>query len=113
MKNITALAMDPGGIPNSRAFDNVPSLFKNVMYIAGYLAPVAKHFVPVLTTPQDAGRNLVAMCLGPEHKGARGYYLKQKQKSSSAESHDEAMQERVWAACEKWSNFQRKETILK
>lgn len=114
LKHITTLAMDPAGMPTSRAFNNVPLLFKTTMFIVGhFVVPVAKYFTQALNTPANAGRELVAMSVGPEYEGVRGYFVRLQRTESSAESQDEGKQGQVWAACEKWVRLAPSETVLK
>jgi WW domain-containing oxidoreductase len=105
--------MDPAGMPSSRAFSNVPLGFKAAMFIIGHsIAPVARYFTPRLNTPANAGRELVALSVGPEGEGVRGYFLRLQLKESSVQSQDEEKQKEVWADCEKWVMLDPSETVL-
>ena len=113
MKGITAIAMDPGGIAASRAFRDAPFAFRIAMRIVGYIVPVAEHFTSALRTTKSAAIDLVAMTVGPEANGKRGYFVGQKPVTSSEDSHDEGLREKVWKACEKWAKLEESETALK
>jgi hypothetical protein len=106
--------MDPGGLPTSRAFDHAPTFFRVAMYITGHVVlPVAKYFTNAAKPIKDIAADLVALAVGPEHQGERGYFSWQKPTQSSKESQDEVKQEELWQACEKWANFESSETVLK
>lgn len=99
-------------MPGSRAFDNVPFIFKTTMFIVGHFVfPIVKYFTQTLNTPTNAGKELVTMTMGPE--GTAGYFLRLQRKESSAESRDEGKQGQLWLVCEKWVELDPSETVLK
>jgi WW domain-containing oxidoreductase len=114
LSHITAFAMDPAGIPSSRAFNDVPRLFKASMFIIGhFILPVAQYFTQALNSPANAGQELAALAIGPKGEGVRGYFVRLQQKDSSEESRNESKQREVWAACEKWVKLKPSDTVLK
>lgn len=84
-----------------------------MLFVATFVAPIAKYFTKTLTTPTDAGRILVTMSLDPDQKESRGYFLQNMPLESSAASHDENMQDKLWVACEKWASLDPTETVLR
>ena len=114
LMHITAFAMDPGGMPSSRAFKDVPSVFKTTMFVVGhFILPVAQYFTKTLSSPATAGYELTTLAVGPEGEGIRGYFVRLEQKDSWVESRNESKQREVWAACEKWVALEASDTVLK
>ncbi|RDW83043.1 hypothetical protein BP5796_04534 [Coleophoma crateriformis] len=111
LKGITAVAVNPGDMPTSRAFQHVPFAFRMVLKIAACLLPLFQYFTS-LTTTKSAAINLMAMSVGPDASGSRGYFEGQKPVQSSKDSQDKGLRERVWKACEKWCGLKQSETVL-
>lgn len=84
------------------------------MYVVGhFVLPLAQYFTDALNTTKTSGRDLAMLSVDPKYRGIRGYFVCQKPTASALESQDEETQKKVWMACEKWSNFEQSETILK
>lgn len=82
------------------------------MSVASPILPIMKRLTGGLITLKDASKNVVALSIGFEGEGARGYFDGLKPSISSSESQDERIQGELWALCEKWAKIERLETVL-
>ncbi|KAG6910619.1 hypothetical protein DXG01_009128 [Tephrocybe rancida] len=100
LKGITALAVDPGTIPDSRATNQaVPATWRlGTKYILNPLQPVLKYIMPSLRKSSTAGAGLARLSLGEVYPGtgAASYYQGLKPARSSKESYDEAKAAKLW-----------------
>ncbi|KAJ5092542.1 short chain dehydrogenase/reductase SDR [Penicillium alfredii] len=112
LSNVTVTAMDPGGLPASRAQAEQKKSTKRIMSTINFLMPVLKHVTTAFRTTEDAGRELATVSVDPAFHGKRGYFVGQKEDAPAAISNDVKMQERLWAACWRWSGMKPEETIL-
>lgn len=114
LKNIVALAVDPGALPGSRALTrNTPRTLKVArLILANFVLPVAKYFTTAMRTLDAAGSNLSSLSVSPGGKGVRGYFIGQSAATPCAESRDEVKQEELWRACEKWVGLLPSETLV-
>jgi WW domain-containing oxidoreductase len=112
LKDITAVAMNPGGMPQSRCFADAPLLMKTIMSGLSATMPITKHLTSKLNTLEDASKNVVWLSMESEHEGTRGYFDGLKPSTSSSESRDEGKQAELWASCAKWAKLESSETVL-
>ncbi|CEJ53825.1 hypothetical protein PMG11_00166 [Penicillium brasilianum] len=112
LSNVTVTAMDPGGLPASRAQTEQKKSTKRIMATINFLMPVLKYVTTAFRTTEDAGRELAAVSVDPSFHGKRGYFVGQKEGAPAAVSKDVAMQERLWAACWRWSGMKSEESVL-
>ena len=107
MKRITATAMDPAGMPASRAFQYAPFFVRYTMYTVGtFVMPIAQYFTDKLKTTKASANDLVEMTVGPESCEKRGYFIGQKPAECSPISMDEVLQQKVWDACMRWAKLE-------
>lgn len=104
--------MDPGGLPSSRAQSEQKKYARRLFATINFLMPVLKHVTTAFRTTEDAGRDLVAVSVGPAFQGKRGYVVGQKLESPAALSKDLGMQQRLWDACWRWAGLKAGETAL-
>lgn len=104
--------MDPGGIVDSRGHVEQKLLLRAILATANVMMPVLRHFTKAARTSADSGRDLVALTVGPEFRGKRGYYVGTKAVQSSEGSLDEEAQWRVWEACWNWTGLTEGDTVL-
>lgn len=109
---MTVTAMDPGGLPASRAQAGQKKSMKRIMSTINFLMPVLKHVTTAFRTTEDAGRELATVSVDPTFHGKRGYFVGQKEDAPAAISKDVNMQERLWAACWRWCEMKPEETVL-
>ncbi|KAJ5570231.1 short chain dehydrogenase/reductase SDR [Penicillium hispanicum] len=112
LSKITALAMDPGGLPSSRAQAEQKKSTRRLFAVMNFLMPLLKHLTTAFRTTEDAGRDLVAVSLDPKFQGEGGYYVCQKQASPTAISTDVEVQRGLWDSCCKWAGLSNEETML-
>jgi hypothetical protein len=101
LENIRALAIDPGGLVDSRAFSqsDVPTSWKVIITIANTLQPLVRRINPNMNRSATAAEDVVRMACGEELKGKEGHYIRKTETESSPDSRVEEEQERVW----RWS----------
>ncbi|KAF3394302.1 WW domain-containing oxidoreductase [Penicillium rolfsii] len=112
LSNVTVMAMDPGGLPASRAQAEQKKSTKRIMSMINFLMPVLKHVTTAFRTIEDAGRELAIVSVDSTFNGKRGYFVGQREDDPAAISRDVEVQERLWAACWRWSGMKPEETIL-
>ncbi|KAG6828410.1 hypothetical protein H0H92_008074 [Tricholoma furcatifolium] len=117
VKSVTAVAVDPGTLPDSRATSqNAPVLWDFAMkYILNPFQPLLKYVMPQVRKSSTAGRELVELALGAAYAGNRaaGYYQGLRPVRSCEESYDEAKTARLWessirlwpAVMESWATW--------
>jgi hypothetical protein len=86
LKQITAVAMNPGDMPQSRCFADAPLVMKSALSVISFMMPVAKHFMGKIITSEDASKNVVSLSMASENEGSRGYFEGLKQSKSLSES---------------------------
>jgi len=112
LKNITVVALDPGGMTGTRAFDQAPFLMRFFLqYVLATLAHITKYFSS-FSTPKDSAWELLKIALGPEGAGKKGYFVGLAPGTSGPQSNDRELQERVWKACVKWCGMKQSDTKL-
>ncbi|KAL4752236.1 hypothetical protein BDW72DRAFT_192180 [Aspergillus terricola var. indicus] len=112
LSTITATAMDPGGLVESRAQAGQKVSVQRISAVLKLLMPVLKHITSTFRTNKDAGRDHLAVSLDPAFQGKRGYYVGQKQEAAASVTGDTAVQRRLWEACWQWAGFAPEETVL-
>ncbi|KIA76020.1 hypothetical protein HK57_00637 [Aspergillus ustus] len=112
LSNITATAVDPGGLPESRGQVEQKRAVRVFMAIFNLLMPVLKYLTTDFRTAKDSGRDLVAVSVAPEFQAKRGYYVGASKGEGAQISHDKETQRRLWDACWKWTGLSPAETAL-
>ncbi|KAG6817293.1 hypothetical protein H0H87_010635 [Tephrocybe sp. NHM501043] len=100
LRGITALAVDPGTITDSRATNrNVPAPWKfGMKYIMNPLQPLLKYVMPTLQRSSTAGKGLARLSLDYGYQGMKAvsYYQGLNPAQSSMESYDKEKSVRLW-----------------
>jgi NAD(P)-dependent dehydrogenase (short-subunit alcohol dehydrogenase family) len=109
---ITATCMDPGGLVGSRAHSEQRGGIRRVFGIINVMMPLLRHLTSAVRTTADAGRDLVALSVGAEFQGKRGYFLGKHEAPPARVSLDEEVQKRLWEACWEWAGVTKGETVL-
>ncbi|GKZ26838.1 hypothetical protein AbraIFM66951_003569 [Aspergillus brasiliensis] len=112
LSGITALAMDPGGLPSSRAQAGQKRSARLLFRVIQFLMPVLRYVTTMFRTIEDAGRDLVTVSVGAEVRGRGGYYLGTEKGAPAAISEDREAQERLWKYCWRWAGMKAEETVL-
>ncbi|KAF2686327.1 short-chain dehydrogenase/reductase-like protein sdr [Lentithecium fluviatile CBS 122367] len=97
-ENIRALAIDPGGLLDSRAFAqaDVPASWKVMIGVANWLQPLLHFLNPGMNRSESAARDVVDLAVSEEMKGKEGHFMRRAETESSPDSRVEGEQERVW-----------------
>ncbi|KAK4244351.1 hypothetical protein C7999DRAFT_35275 [Corynascus novoguineensis] len=109
---ITVTCMDPGGLVESRAHSEQKPTVRLAMGVVNVLMPVLRHLTSTIRTNNDAGRDLVALSVGPEFQGKRGFIVGQNEAVSAKLNRDEAVQRKLWDACLSWAGISTAGTVL-
>ncbi|KAJ5762832.1 hypothetical protein N7533_001513 [Penicillium manginii] len=112
LSQITVIAMDPGGLPSSRAQAGQKKSTRAIMGTINFLMPVLKYCTTVFRTTEDAGRDLATVSADPVFRGKRGYYVGLKTDSAAPISQDPDMQKKLWECCWRWAGLTSAETSL-
>lgn len=113
LSKIIAVALDPGGLTDSRCMDqDVPKPWRIIMKgILNPLQPLLKYAVPNLRSVSTASVDLIDISVGKEE--ASGYYTVMAKDESSPESRDEEKRKRLWAKSLEWVGISEDQTVLK
>ncbi|RYP81148.1 hypothetical protein DL770_005973 [Monosporascus sp. CRB-9-2] len=114
-KNITVVAINPGGIGDSRCFrSNTPSSIRLQSLIIKWLIPVINRlFDPTFRSAAEAGVDLIDLAVDKAHPGERGYFTLLKKDKSDPLTLDEATQKKVWKKSAEWAKITKANTALK
>jgi hypothetical protein len=112
LNKISVLAMDPGGLTNSRAHvEQRP--FARVMFSAlNFFLPVLKYLTSDLRSTSQSATDLVEVAVGPEFHHVRGYFDGRQPSEPAKITQDEQKQDLLWRASWKWSGLTEEETTL-
>lgn len=115
LKNITAVAIHPGNLVDSRALrSNTPksmSIMQTLIYKP--LLPLLKLAMgPTLRTAAPAGADVAELALNDKYAGERGFYTLLNKDESSPESQDKQKQSDLWAQTLKWAYISSSNTKL-
>lgn len=112
LRNLAAVAMDPGGLAASRAQGEQKQSVRRVMAVLNLLMPLLKHVTSTFRPAADAARDLVALSVGPAFRGARGYYVGRRQSPDAEVSRRPEAQIKLWEACWEWAGLSAGKTVL-
>ncbi|KAI1661765.1 putative short-chain dehydrogenase [Daldinia decipiens] len=115
-KNITAVAINPGGLGDSRAFtSNTPRsiqlaqkfVLKPFMSIIQYLAD------PTFRSSAEAAKDVIKLAVDEAYQGEHGYFTLLQKDDSDPITMDESVQQRVWRKSLEWARITKDNTALK
>ncbi|KAL2694769.1 hypothetical protein Neosp_001356 [[Neocosmospora] mangrovei] len=112
LSGITVMAMDPGGIVDSRAHTAQKPVMRFVLGTLSHLLPLTKHITSSFRRSADAGKDLAELSVGKEFEGTTGYFLGVKREEESPMTKDESKQRIIWEACWRWAGLEEGETVL-
>lgn len=115
-KDITAVAINPGGIADSRCFTtNAPlSTQLQQMFIVKPFMSVLNRFVdPTLRSSAAAGIDIADIAVNAACPDELGYFTLLEKDDSDPLTMDEAVQERVWKKSLEWAGITEDNTALK
>lgn len=112
---ITAIAVNPGNLSDSRALrENTPTSIRIMSrMIIKPLSPLLRALVdPTMRKASDAGVDVINLAVGEDYSHAEGYFTLGKKDESSPESMDEKKQELLWQKTLEWTGIGRVDTVL-
>ncbi|KAI1273871.1 hypothetical protein F5Y07DRAFT_244941 [Xylaria sp. FL0933] len=114
LNKITAVAIDPGSIADSRALrTNTPAILSHMQrYVLQPLRPAICLMAPYVRSAVDAGADIADLALNRKHMGERGYFRLMVPGPSSAESLDEVKQQKLWVKTAEWAGITCEDTAL-
>lgn len=114
MANIHVLAVDPGGLLDSRVFSqaDVPFFIWFAITIASFLQPLVKYLNPKLNTTHGAAKDVVDIAVADRFAGKQGHYLMSKEDGSSPDSQNEVVQGKLFTKSVQWCGMKQEDTIL-
>ncbi|CAG8979680.1 hypothetical protein HYALB_00003911 [Hymenoscyphus albidus] len=113
LKDITAVALDPGGLPDSKAMrSGVPGLWKYGMKVLGAFQPIMKYAIPTLRSAKLAAVDLIELAVGKKYIGTKGFYEMSEPSQSSPESNDETKQQKLWTKTLEWAHMTKDDASL-
>ncbi|KAF2973145.1 hypothetical protein GQX73_g274 [Xylaria multiplex] len=106
--------IDPGSIADSRALrTNTPAMLSCMQrFLLQPLRPVLRLVIPDVRSSADAGIDVAGIVLNRKHTGERGYLRLMIPGPSSAESLDQAKQQKLWVKTAEWAKITNKNTAL-
>ncbi|KAL8798612.1 MAG: hypothetical protein Q9182_006524 [Xanthomendoza sp. 2 TL-2023] len=115
LSKITAVAINPGNLPDSRALrTNSPNwLFYLSKFVFGPLLFLLRRIDPIMRTSAEAGADVIALATNEAFPGERGFFTWLKKDESSVESLDEEKQRKLWVKSAEWVGIGADDTKLK
>lgn len=114
LSKITAVAINPGNLSDSRALrTNTPSmLYYMSIFIIRPFRILLRLMDPTMRTSAEAGADVIDLAVNISHPGERGYFNLLRKDDSSPESRSEETQRRLWAKSTEWVGVTSKDTAL-
>ncbi|KAF1999179.1 short-chain dehydrogenase/reductase-like protein sdr [Amniculicola lignicola CBS 123094] len=113
-KEIAVIAMDPGGLLDSKTFagPDVPALWTTIINVLNWLQPLLKLLKPTLRRTAHAAEDLIDLSIDPKFAGQEGHFEMNRKVASSPASMDESMQAALWTKTLEWSRIGQSNTAL-
>ncbi|KAM0385415.1 hypothetical protein ACHAQC_011325 [Fusarium culmorum] len=112
LSGITATAMDPGGMVDSRAHKIQKPIIRFAFSLIVLLLPITKYFTDELRSSAQSGRELVELAVGDKYQGEKGYFMGARREKEDAICMDAEKRDVLWKACWEWAGIKKKETAL-
>lgn len=115
MNNVTAVAIKPGNLVDTRALrSNTPTSMAllQTFFYKPLLNLLKLSMGPTLRTAAPTGVDVAELALNPKYAGERGFYTLLEKDQSSPQSRDENTQSRLWNQTLKWANITQDDTEL-
>ena len=105
--NITAVAINPGNLSDSRALRvNTPAMIQMMSkYIIRPLRPLLRFTDPTMRTSSEAGTDIAKLAVSEACPGYRGFLTLLKEDISSPDSLNETVQEDIWVKTLEWTSI--------
>lgn len=114
LKHITAVAMYPGSLSDSRALRvNTPFAVQMLSKIVVRpLRPLLRLVDPCVRTSADAGIDVARLAINEAAPNERGHFVLLEKTESSPDSLNEGKQERLWQKSAEWAGIKAQDTAL-
>ncbi|KAL3440973.1 NAD(P)-binding protein [Aspergillus insuetus] len=116
LNKITAVAVNPGNLADSRALRvNTPVFLKimSLLIIRPFLFLLRRFSDPTMRTSAEAAADIVDFATNTTSAGERGYYTLSQKDESSPDSLDKAKQAAIWSKTIEWAGITGENTALK
>ncbi|KAM7204221.1 short-chain dehydrogenase [Naviculisporaceae sp. PSN 640] len=114
LSHITAIAINPGNLVDSRATrTNTPAYMGLMTKALAPLLPIIRLKDQTARKAAAAGADVIDLALNKTSPGERGFFTMNKKDVSSPDSLDREKQERVWRSTLGWIRLGKGETVLK
>ncbi|KAI1476417.1 NAD(P)-binding protein [Daldinia eschscholtzii] len=116
LSRITAVAINPGNMGDSRAFrTNVPLSVKLMQALVFKpLRPLIRRFAdPTFRTSRDAGIDIIELGVGKAEDGERGFYTLLNKDDPDPAVLDKEKQRIIWEKSAEWAKINKDNTALK
>jgi len=116
LSKITAVAINPGNLGDSRAFrTNTPNSIINMQrFIFRPFLPVLRRFVDSeFRTSAEAGVDIADLAVNRAHPDERGFFTLLEKAESAPQSLEQEVQHRIWIQSVAWANITKDDTALK
>ncbi|KAI1398975.1 putative short-chain dehydrogenase [Hypoxylon fuscum] len=116
LSNITAVAINPGNLGDSRAFGtNTPNSMKLMQrLVLRPFLPVLQRFVdPAFRSVAEAAVDVIDLGVGKAHPKERGYFTLLKKDESDPVTLNEDTQQKIWIKSAEWAGITKDNTALK
>ncbi|KLP06646.1 dehydrogenase/reductase [Fusarium fujikuroi] len=112
LSGITAIAMDPGGMVDSRAHRIQTPFMRFAFSLVLISLPILRHFTDIMRPAAQSGRELVELSVGEKFKGTKGYFMGARREEEDIACKDVHKRELLWNACWEWAGMREEETVL-
>ncbi|KAH8590935.1 hypothetical protein B0O99DRAFT_598714 [Bisporella sp. PMI_857] len=115
LSKITAVAINPGNLGDSRAFTtNTPNSIINMQrFLFRPFLPILRRFIDKeFRTSAEAGVDVAELAANRAHPNERGYFNLLKKDKSAPQSLEEEVQQRLWVKSTEWANITKRDTAL-
>lgn len=114
MKHITAIAVYPGSLSDSRALRvNTPFAVQLLSkLVVRPLRPLLRLVDPCIRTSAEAGTDVARLAINEASPNERGHFVLLEKSESSPDSLDERKQEELWRKSGEWAGIKSQDTAL-
>ncbi|PYH90853.1 NAD(P)-binding protein [Aspergillus ellipticus CBS 707.79] len=114
LKGITAVAINPGNLSDSRALrTNTPWILRSMSrFIIRPLKPLLSLMDPTMRTSAEAGVDVAELAVGETYAGEEGFFTLLQKDDSSPESQDAEKQEKLWKKTLEWAQISPMDTAM-
>ncbi len=111
---ITAVAINPGNLSDSRALRvNTPGYLRIMsIFVIQPLRPLLRFVDPTMRTANEAGIDVAKLATNEAYPGERGYFTLLEKDNSSPDSLDANLQQAVWAKTLEWTKVTQENVKL-